>query len=215
MPKRRYSNLYPSVTDALNVLRKIGLEIWFKRNTAEFCDKRSKMGREIGKETHTAIEQFILTGKTEFKTIYPEEVGTALGSFALFRKEHPEVNLVAAETPLTSEKHKFNGTIDCPCPPILVDWKTGEKKDKDKPPIYDEYKYQVAAYVSLWNENNAKKIDKAYIVAIAKDTVAYNLYEMGMQEIADCFNNAFLPTLKIVTYQKWCKNAPDYYKGKE
>lgn len=212
MAKRNYANMYVSVTTALGILRKYGLEIWFKRNTEQYCNEKSSLGKKIGKEIHNVIEQFILSGTTEFETEHPEEVGNALGSFGEFRKDYPDLELKSAEVALTSEKYQFNGTIDCPCPPILVDWKTSEAKDKDKPVIYDEYKYQVAAYVYLWNENNDEKIDKAYIVAIAKDKVAYNCYEMEKQEIEDCFHKVFLSCLKISTYQKWAKNAPACYK---
>ena len=207
MAKRRYNNGYASVTGVLGILRKIGLEIWFKQNTAQFCDEKSKRGRLIGTEIHDAIEQFINTGNTQFETAYPEEVGTALSSFALFRQEHPEIKLSISEQALTSEKHKYNGTIDCIGDGILIDWKTGEAKKKDKPTIYDEYKYQVAAYVYLWNEVKEEKIDKACIVAIAKDKVSYNYYEMDKKEIDDCFIYVFLSALKIFNYQKLIKST--------
>jgi len=213
MPRRRYDNFYPSVTGALGILRKIGLEIWFKNNTAKFCDDKSSRGKKIGTEIHDAIEQFLTTGKMEFETQYPEEVGTALKSFALFRQERPEIVLNMSEQALTSEKYKFNGTIDCIGDGIVIDWKTGEAKDKDKPRIYDEYKYQVAAYVYLWNECHNAKIETALIVAIAKDKVAYETYPMGKQEIDDCFHKVFVHALAICAYQKWLKNAPNYYKG--
>lgn len=212
MPRRNYQNMYPSVTSALGVLRKIGLEMWFRYNTFEFTEAKSKKGKICGTEIHDAIEQFILTGKTDFETQYPDEVGTALQSFALFRSERPEITLTLAEQALTSEKYKFNGTIDCIGDNMIIDWKTGEAKSKDKPTIHDEYKYQVAAYVYLWNECNNTNIDKAIIVAIAKDKVSYNVHEMNKEEIDDCFHKVFLHALAIVTYQKWLKNAPNYYR---
>lgn len=215
MAKRQYGNIYPSVTQVLDVLRKIGLEMWFKMNTLEYINDKSSKGKAIGTEIHKAIEQFINTGKTDFETVYADEVGTALKSFVLFRQEHPEFELKLSEIALTSEKHKFNGTIDCPCPPVLIDWKTGEAKDKEKPPIYDEYKYQVAAYVYLWNENNEQKIETAFIVPFAKDKIAYNLYEMSKMEIDDCFREVFLPALRILYYKKLCKLTPNYYNKKE
>jgi len=211
MAKRKYTNTYTSVTQALAILRKIGLEIWFKQNTAEFCDNKSKLGKKVGTEIHDAIELFINEGTTDFETDHPEQVGTALKSFAKFREERPEIELTLTEMALTSEKHKFNGTIDCIGDKALIDWKTGEAKKEDKPKIYDEYKYQVAAYVYLWNEVHKDNIEKAYIVAIAKDKVGYNVYEMDKQEIDDCFIYAFLPALKICNYQKLIKSNKNYY----
>jgi hypothetical protein len=113
---------------------------------------------------------------------------------------------------LTSEKYGFNGTIDCvgavvgQSPaidmPILLDWKSGKAGEKDKPDVYDSYKVQVAAYVYLYNEiNPVHKIWSAVIVAIAKDKISYNTYFMNSREIDDCFNEVFLPALRIWNYQ--------------
>jgi len=198
---RQYENDYPSVTQILGVLRKIGLEMWFKYNTAKFCDDKSNRGKKIGTEIHEAIQSFIETGSAKMDTEYPEEVTNALNSFMLFRKENP-APLKRAELPLTSERYKFNGTIDCIGEDVMWDWKTGEAKTEDKPKIYDEWKYQLSAYVYLYNEVNNTNIEKAHIVAIAKDKIGYNIYSMNKQEIEDCFNKAFLPCLSILNYQK-------------
>jgi len=202
MPKRNYENKYPSVTGILNVLRKAGLEMWFKYNTLEFTNAESTRGKLIGTEIHEAIQKNIETGQTDFETEYPEEVGTALKSFVLFRTEHPEVKLIKCEQALTSEKHQYNGTIDVITPSEVGDWKSGKCGKKDKPTIYPEHKFQVSAYVKLWNETQKATIEKAWIASIAKDQVAYNFYEMGKEEIDDCFNVVFLSCLKICNYQK-------------
>jgi hypothetical protein len=201
MAKRNYENNYPSVTGCLDVLRKIGLEFWFKVNTPQFIEEKSAKGKEIGKQIHAVIQSYIETGTAKIDTQYAEEVSTALKSFMLFRKENPTIVMRSSEIPLTSEVHKFNGTIDCMGEEILIDWKTGEAKKEDKPKIYDEYKYQVAAYVHLWNEVKKDNIGRAIIVAVAKDKVAYNMYEMSWSEIQDCFNEVFLSTLKIKNFQ--------------
>ena len=202
MAKRDYDNDYPSVTTILGVLRKIGLEMWFKYNTAKFCDEKSNKGKLIGTQIHEAIQSYIETGTAKIETEYDKEVMNALNSFIAFRKNVPEYKLHKAELPLTSELHKFNGTIDCIGEGIMFDWKTGEAKDKDVPTIYEEWKYQVAAYVWLYNEVNKTAIDQAIIVAVAKDKIAYNIYDMDKQEIEDCFQKAFLPCLSILNYKK-------------
>lgn len=218
---REYQNDYPSVTTILGVLRNIPLEYWFKSNTLEYINRESGKGKKIGTDIHSAIEHFILTGELKVETEYPDEVTNALKSFALFRKEMPEISLNWSEMALTSEKYGFNGTIDCigniihqavgethsgiRLTPIIVDWKSGQAKDKDKPDIYDSYKTQVSAYVYLYNEVNNTSIDKAIIVSIAKDRVAYNTYKMDKKEIEDNFNEIFLPALKILTFQKQSK----------
>ena len=200
---RDYQNKLPSVTTILGVLRKIGLEYWFKANTAKFCNEESAKGKKCGTQIHDCIEQYILTGEAKIDSEYADEVMNALNSFILFRKENPSIKLVLSEVALTSEKYGFNGTIDAPNPPLLIDWKSGNAKDKDEPVIYDEAKYQVAAYVNLWNERNPEcPIENAMIVCFAKDKVAYSKYEMDKEEIYGCFNEVFLSCLKIYQYQK-------------
>jgi len=202
---RNYDNEYPSVTQILGILRKVGLEMWFKYNTAKFCKEESDKGKLIGTQIHEGIHSLILTGDIKVKTEYTEEVTNALKGFVDFRKSCPEIELMNSETSMTSEKYKYNGTLDCigfDKMPIVVDWKTGKAKDKPGPPVYDEYKYQVAAYVKAYNEIYNTNIDRAIIVSLAKDKVAYTRYDMLKQEIEDCFSRVFLPCLEIYNYQK-------------
>lgn len=203
---RAYENKYPSVTTVLGILRKIALEYWFKVNTIEFINRESGKGKAVGTDIHNAIENFIITGEAKVDTEYVDEVTNALKSFMLFKRENPQYVLNWSEMALTSEKHKFNGTIDCigfeEDQKIILDWKTATCKDKEKPDIYDEYRYQVSAYVYLYNEINNANVEKAIIVSVAKDKVSYNTYIMDKKEIDDCFNEVFLSALRILTYQK-------------
>lgn len=217
MAKRQYpNNGFPSVTEALGILRKIGLERWFKWNTAEFCDAKSKAGREAGTDIHNLIQKHIEGDELKIETKYQSEVQFAMKSFFLFKKEHPEIKLKFSEIPATSEKYGFNFTIDCtadlPDEYIIADWKTGEclkenKKtgevtDKGKPTIYDEHLYQVSAYVKGFNDLMKADIKKACIVCFSKDTVAYNLQWLSAEEIDEYFNEVFLPALTICKLQK-------------
>lgn len=209
MAKRQYTNKYPSVTTVLGILRKPALEYWFKINSLEFCTQESARSKIIGKQIHEAIQSYIETGKAKAETEYAEEVTNALKSFMLFRKEMPEISLQWSEMELTSERHQFNGTIDCIGEGIILDWKTATCKDKEKPFIYDEYLTQVSAYVNLYNESKEISINKAIIVSIAKDKIAYNTYLMDSVEIQDNFNEVFLPALRILNYnrRKSCPTA--------
>lgn len=211
---RAYENDLPSVTTILNVLRKEGLERWFKKNTMQYCDTMSARGKLIGTQIHSAIENFILKQEVKVETEYVDEVTNALKSFMLFHKEHPEIELEWSEIKLTSLLYGYNGTMDCRAKRtenrILLDWKSGECKERDKPPIYDESKAQAAAYVNADNEINNSGIENALVVYFAKDKVAYNIYEMGKEEIKDQFNEIFLPALKIYNYQRRMKNGIQY-----
>jgi CRISPR/Cas system-associated exonuclease Cas4 (RecB family) len=207
--KRQYDNEFPSVTTVLGVLRKVGLEMWFKFNTAKFCNEASEKGKLIGTQIHEAIENYILKNEVRVSTEYAEEVANALKGFMLFRKEHPEFSLEWSEEMLTSKKHGYNGTMDCRASKdgrtICFDWKTGEAKKKDTPTIYDEAKYQVSAYVKAYNEVHGEDVDLAMIVCFAKDKIAYSMYTMERNEIEDCFNEAFLPCLQIYNFQRRVK----------
>lgn len=209
MAKRAYGNKLPSVTTILGILRKIGLEMWFKYNTIQFITDKSNKGKFIGTQIHEAIEVYLETGKVEVKTEYPNEVTNALKGFAKFTQDHPEYKFKNAEIALTSDKYGFNGTIDCLAEVngklIIADWKTGEAKDKEKPTIYDEYIYQVAAYVYLYNEMNNTTIDEAFILSLAKDKIAYNYLPIPKEIIENAFNGVFLKALDIYNNQKIVK----------
>jgi len=199
--KRQFDNEFPSVTQVLDMLRKPGLENWFKYTPIKEIKEQSEKGKLIGTQIHEAIHLYIETGTTKVETKYAEEVTYALKSFLKFRKEHPEIALKNAEIQLTSHTHQFNGTLDCLSDNLIVDWKTAAAKDKEAPDIYDEYIYQVSAYVSLYNEVNKTNIERAVIVSLAKDKEAYALRELNKEEITGAFNEVFLPVLRIWNYK--------------
>lgn len=204
--KREYENDFPSVTQVLDVLRKPGLEQWYKVNTPQLIRDAMIRGRTIGTATHDAIESYINTGLLTTDTEYPDEVTMALNSFVLFRKEHPEIKLRQSETKMTSLKHGFNGTMDIigeiDISVLAGDWKTTAAKDEEKPTIYDEAKTQVSAYRELWNElNPSSQLDRAFIVSLAKDKIAYAFEIIEKDELDSRFNEIFLSALKIKKYK--------------
>lgn len=201
-PKRDYGNDFVSVTQVLDVLRKPGLEMWFKMHTPQDIKAMTEKALAIGTATHEAIDNYIKTGELKIETEWPDEVTNTLKSFVKFRTENPDFIPRLSETALTSNKYNFNGTIDCACPPVLYDWKSTERKDKKELPLWEEWKWQTATYSCLWNELMPEKIEKACVVALAKDCVEYRLYTMDIDEINAHFENIFLPALKIKQYQR-------------
>lgn len=203
--KRQYPNKYPSVTQVLDVLRKIGLEQWFKNNTLDFISRESAKGKLIGTQIHEAIQSHIEDNELKVETEYADEVTNALKSFMLFKREHPEIILRRSEVMLTSEFYKYNGTMDAlgeiDGQQIIFDWKSGTAKEKEKPDIYDEYIYQVSAYVHAYNEMFKTDINRAFILALAKDKVAYNFREINVFEINGSFSEVFLSALNIWYYK--------------
>lgn len=204
MAKRDYQNDYPSVTTILGILRKPALENWFRYNTAQFCKEESAKGKIVGSQIHQAIEDQINGKEVKIETTYVEEVKNGLNSFILFKKEHPEIEFVLAEQKLTSEVHKFNGTMDVKTnigsAVIIGDWKTSRAKKNDIPPIYDEYIYQVSAYLKLFNEVENQNVKQAFVAVFAKDKVAYNYELFSEERINEVFEEVFLPALKICSY---------------
>jgi len=204
MAKKDYQNNYPSVTQLISQLASPGLMYWFKVTSLAEINRISLKGKQIGSDIHLAIENFIVTGKAKIETNYAKEVINALNSFMLFRKERADIVLEKSEMPLTSVKHLFNGQIDCIAKKNneiwLLDWKSQDCKDKNKPTIYNEAKIQTSAYAYLMKECKEIVIDKVLIVAIAKNKIAYNTYEMEKEEINGWFNEVFLSLLKIYNY---------------
>ena len=211
--KRNYENEYPSVTEVLGQLRKIALENWFKFNTLEFINREGGKGRAVGTNIHNAIETYITTGEMKVETEYPDEVTNALKSFVLFTKEHPEIKLKLSELKMTSEKHKYNGTMDVDAEEtdktlvLIGDWKSGNCKEEAAPKIYDEHIEQLSAYDQLNQECRGVRADKGFIAVFAKDKVAYGFKWVSRNELDDAFENVFLPALKITNYRRRPKNA--------
>ncbi len=201
---RDYDNDFPSVTQVLDVLRKIGLECWYKANTPAFIKAESDKGKAIGTTLHEAIQAHIELNEIKVETPYPDEVMTALKSFMLFKNECSQIKLKRSEIKMTSEACRCNGTLDCvgnDGEEVILDWKTGKAKDDMKPPIYEEYIYQVSAYVNFYNELNKADIQKAYILSLAKDKIAYNLEMITKPEIQKGFE-IFLNCLDIFNNKK-------------
>lgn len=221
----------PSVTSVLGILRKVGLEMWFKQNSAEFCDAESNRGKEVGKIIHSIIQANIEKTEIRFETEYVKEVEFCLKGLAKFKKEHPELKLKRAEVEVVSEKHGFMGHLDCLGTEgkelVLIDWKTGKcdvgkvsksglSKEKDVPPIYPEHEFQVSAYVFAYNEQMNANVKKARILCLAKDKPVYNVMSLSENAIRERFEEVFLPALKIYNFQEKHDDGkyPKQYNGK-
>jgi hypothetical protein len=205
--KRDYGNDYVSVTQVLDAIRKPGLEMWFKLHSKEECDNLSAKAKEIGTQIHELIESYVKEEEGLVKTKYQEEVNNGLKSFLKFRKEHPEIKLKWAEFQMSNRDLELNGTLDCigeeKGETIIIDWKTGECKGKEKPEIYFEYVLQVGAYVSLYNGcgGTDNYIEKAYIIVFAKDKEEYALKEVDIGTLCQAYD-VFLWLLRYVQKRK-------------
>ncbi len=211
MAKRQYQNDFPSVTTIIGQLTNYGLQEWFKRTSYAQIIEESNKGKKVGTEIHQVIQDYIEKGSAKIETADVVEVSNALESFILFKKENPHIVLKRSEVEKTSDEHFFNGTIDAIAETngevVLLDWKSGKCGKKDKPPIYDSYKTQCAAYCHLMGLTNA------IIVSVAKDAVAYDTYEMEQEEIRHEFDEVFLSLLTIWKYKNRNKKTKGIKNG--
>ncbi len=215
MAKRDYpDNGFPSVTQVIGQLQSFGLMEWFKRTPYVQIIEESKRGREIGTQMHTVLQEFCETGQAKIETEFPEEITFALKSFQLFRKEHPEFILKKAEIKISSEKYGVNGTTDILAERNgvlwLGDYKSSKVKEgEEKPPIFQEAKTQVSAYVNMYNDVMKTSVENAVIISLAKNKEAYDYYEIGAEEIKGEFEEVFLPLLRIWIHKNRNKKQKD------
>lgn len=213
---RDYQNNYFSTTEVCDAWRKKDLEFWFKFNTLEYINAESEKAKSIGTVLHKCIQNLIENNNEEVETLYADEVNIAISSFQLFHKEHPEIKLKRSEIQLTSEKWKYNGTIDVEeARPKIGDWKTGkcaykekgEIKYHDKPPIYESMIIQLSAYYKLWEEHFKVKLDGGWIAVFSKDKIAYNFLELGRKTLDAYFKHCFLTALDKLYFIKSVKQV--------
>jgi hypothetical protein len=223
--KNQYPNNYPSVTQVLGIIRKMGLEMWLQYNTAEYCNAERKKAAEIGSEFHKIIELFVKGQEPKVETNWGEELHNAVKSFLLFIKENKHLEFKESETRICSDALKLNGTIDCIAternsdkvvafphltahiPRVIIDWKTANAKSNSNPPLYPEVLLQTAAYAKLYEEEYKNKmiphkIVKVIAVSLAKDKVGYNKIEVGNEELADIYESGFKPAYQLYAQLK-------------
>lgn len=95
-----------------------------------------------------------------------DKASTAFGAYGTWiRNQRAEV--IACETPLVSEAHRFGGTPDFL---VRIDGKLAMADLKTSNSVYRDYLMQVAAYGLLWNETQEEKITGGFhILRLGKD----------------------------------------------
>ena len=109
------TNEYPHVTQVIDILRKKGLEFYFKVHTPEWLKAESVKNLGIGKLLHTVIEKYIETPTKGFEidTEYPTEIDNSIKSLFLFKQENPQFKLKKSEIEVVSQKWGYQGRLDC------------------------------------------------------------------------------------------------------
>ena len=62
--------------------------MWFKNNTAEYCNAESSKGIKFGSSFHELLQKLISGQETNIETNFDEELKNAVGGFVAFRKDY-------------------------------------------------------------------------------------------------------------------------------
>ena len=162
----RKQSLLPSVTSILQVIAKPGLEAWkqeqllvaamqcpiigdedvysYKKHVVQKSREISQTATGLGTETHTAIERYL--GGLNY-SVRSEVKKSFDAAIEILKAEY---DLSLALTEMTAYNKKYAGRVDLITYPkgtkrmAIVDFKT--QNVKDKPTVYPEWRYQLAAY---------------------------------------------------------------------
>jgi hypothetical protein len=146
----------PSVTTVLKSLggNTEGLIRWAHKLGIEGKDLDDARQRpmDVGTTAHAMIEAHLGGRELQLQMLPADILEKARTAFEAWKEwaELTSYTVVAKETPLVSEEHRFGGTFDAVLikkKRIIVDWKTSAG-------IYPEHLVQVAAYGALWNETH-------------------------------------------------------------
>lgn len=153
-----------------------------------------------GSQVHAWIEQYI-NAKLNPENQKPEmpedeQIVNGVIAFLNWEKDH-NVKFVATEKIVYSKKHDYVGLMDCEA---IIDGKRSVVDFKTSTGVYNEMRYQVAAYRAADEEETGKKYDGPnWIIRFDKDTAEFEPHEFNEQ--AKDFK-AFLGALALKNREK-------------
>jgi len=147
-----------------------------------------KKAADIGTQIHEWVSNWILGKKPKMPD--DEKVVNGITAFLKFQKEH-KIKWLESEKIVYSRKYHYAGILDAigkiGKELILIDFKSSNG-------IYDEMRFQVAAYQIAYEEETKKNIDKRIIARFGKETGEFEAIELDNDE-AD--KKAFLACLQL------------------
>lgn len=167
----------PSVTTILGRWKESGglLQWAFKQGQsgARTLYEQRDAAAEIGTMAHEMCDSHMRGGDPQ-ETLdgfhaTPEQAEKARTAFRAFLTwvDNHRAEMIACETPLVSETHRFGGTPDFL---VRIDGKLAMADLKTSNSVYRDYLLQVAAYGLLWNETQSEKITGGFhILRLGKD----------------------------------------------
>lgn len=159
----------PGVTTITGLLAKQGLIPWANKLGLEGIDVGKYVDELaiIGTLAHYIIECQLKEVKPDLSDFTPNQVSMSekcVSKFNMWLTEN-KFKVIRAEQQLVSEKYKFGGTCDIYCDlngkKTLIDLKTSKA-------VYQEMKYQVAAYKALLVENGYP-VEEVRIIRIGRN----------------------------------------------
>ena len=138
---------------------------------------RKKEAADLGTAVHDWAEHYIkakLARKS--KPALPEDARILNGviAFLKWEKEH-KVKFVASELMVYSKKHNYVGLMDAKA---IIDGKLACVDFKTSNGIYDEFRFQVAAYREADSEESKKKYGSTWIIRFGKDDGEFEAHEI-------------------------------------
>lgn len=159
------------------------------RNAKKAFKDASQKALDTGSAVHDAIEQYIKTGRDPSGEMSDQAQHGFLAFLDWEKKNH--VEWVSSELELISEKRGYAGTCDAIARIngylYLVDFKTSKA-------IYDEYRFQLGAYLQAYNEENVNpavgQLTNVGILRLDKETgePEWKDVSMGIDKRMRAFN---------------------------
>lgn len=172
--KTSEGTIVPGVTTVLGILSKPALIHWAWNLGMKGEDYRKVRDKaaDIGTLAHLMIEcdiKGIPFDKSQYIPAHVDKAENAYLAWLEWRNKY-KVETIASEVQLVSDEFKFGGTIDWVAKHKDSVWLIDFKSSKD---VYDEMKYQLAAYTYLWNENRFETIDQVHLIQLGKEDGAF------------------------------------------
>jgi len=143
---------------------------------------------DLGSAAHNCIEVYLKGQKIDGILEVEPKVKKPFDAFLEWQKNY-KFELVKSEHIIYSKEHRYAGTLDCMAylsqngdkPKLtLVDFKTSNA-------IYDEYIYQVAAYLKAYEEMNKVKVERCGILRLGKEDGLPEWREITEKEVETGF----------------------------
>tara|TARA_R110000824_G_scaffold88187_4_gene216868 strand:- start:4573 stop:5244 length:672 start_codon:yes stop_codon:yes gene_type:complete len=157
------------VTTILGVIEKPALKFWANTIGLEGIMIRDYVDglADIGTLAHEMIHAHLNGLEMNYDDWTPNQIKAATNSYEKFLEwsSGREIEVIAAEVPLVSEKHQFGGMPDIIA---MVDSVRTVVDIKTAKAIYDSHLWQVCAYTKLIEENGYGDIAQGLIVQVGR-----------------------------------------------